>query len=102
MASCSISIGAGGISIWGRLSLGLTGIVVSTASNQDVPMEQLANDGYIFFLGQADKVLDEELRSELSKALELLKSKKSHKLELMELVDGKGVQRVYERMMKEV
>jgi spore coat polysaccharide biosynthesis predicted glycosyltransferase SpsG len=102
MVSCSISIGAGGISIWERLSLGLTGIVVSTASNQDVPMEQLANDGYIFFLGQAGKVLDEELRSELSKALELLKSKKSHKLELLELVDGKGVQRVYERMMKEV
>jgi spore coat polysaccharide biosynthesis predicted glycosyltransferase SpsG len=102
MANCSISIGAGGISIWERLSLGLTGIVVSTASNQDVPMEQLANGGYIFFLGQAGKVRDEELRSALSTALESLKSGKSHKLKLLELVDGKGVQRVYERMMKEV
>ncbi len=102
MANCSISIGAGGISIWERLSLGLIAIVASTARNQDVPMEQLANDGYIFFAGQAGKVLDEELSAELSKALELLKSKKSSNIELLELVDGKGVQRVYERMMKEV
>jgi UDP-2,4-diacetamido-2,4,6-trideoxy-beta-L-altropyranose hydrolase len=102
MASCSISIGAGGISIWERFSVGLTGLVVSTASNQKVPMEQLANDGYISFLGQADKVQDEELLAELSKVLELLKSRRSHKLELLDLVDGKGAQRVYERMMKEV
>jgi UDP-2,4-diacetamido-2,4,6-trideoxy-beta-L-altropyranose hydrolase len=99
MASCSVSIGAGGISIWERFSVGLTGLVVSTANNQKVPMEQLAHDGYISFLGQANEVQDEQLLAELSKVLALLNNGRGHRLDL---VDGRGVQRVYERMMKVV
>ncbi len=54
-------LGAGGISIWERLHLGVKSILVSIAANQEQPLKELAYAGYVHYLGKSDEVSEQKM-----------------------------------------
>ena len=98
MAECNISIGSGGISVWERFALGLVSATVSTAENQKLPLSQLHESGYIFFLGDAKRVTDGGLNNIISHLITVSDKSSTIREKLLCLVDGLGVQRVVNEM----
>jgi spore coat polysaccharide biosynthesis predicted glycosyltransferase SpsG len=98
MAECNISIGSGGISVWERFALGLVSATVSTAENQKLPLSQLHESGYTFFLGDAKRVTDEGLNNIISHLITVSDESSTIREKLLCLVDGLGVQRVVNEM----
>ncbi|QED49200.1 UDP-2,4-diacetamido-2,4,6-trideoxy-beta-L-altropyranose hydrolase [Cytobacillus dafuensis] len=56
MADADLAIGAGGISIYERLYMGLPSITISTADNQTKALNDLALEGYVYYLGESKEV----------------------------------------------
>ena len=93
MARADLAVGAGGSTTWERCCLGLPSIVVTIAKNQEALTGALARDGYVFYLGDSAEVTVEGL----SRALETLQNPfflQGLSRRGLELVDGKGTQRV--------
>ena len=99
MSSCTIAVGAGGISLWERLSLGIYCINLATADNQEIPLSELHEDGIIRYLGPAKNFSEELLLSEMNIALSreniLSGLKSDHHL----VCDGLGTERVISIML---
>lgn len=96
MVQSDISIGAGGITTWERLCLGLPSVVISTGENQVPACESLSNSGLIYYLGSSKNLQTESILISLSSIL-----KNNHALEDMSsrgriLVDGLGTLRLAE------
>ena len=94
MGECDLSIGAGGISIWERFTIGLISIVVSTADNQKLPMQQLHESEFITFLGDASNAKDFDISTAIESLVSSTEKTSIIRNRLLELVDGLGVQRV--------
>jgi UDP-2,4-diacetamido-2,4,6-trideoxy-beta-L-altropyranose hydrolase len=98
MARADLCIGAGGVTTWERMCVGLPSIVVSIAENQRPACNALADEGLILYAGHHDKVevadLAAEVRRTLARPEELAKISRRNRL----LVDGWGAQRVVESM----
>lgn len=60
MLRADIAVGAGGVSMLERASLGLPSLVVTIAANQREPAEAMANRGGISLLGAADRLGERE------------------------------------------
>ena len=100
IAKADIAIGAGGATTWERCCMGLPTITISIAENQRPACEALSADKVIDYLGHVDTVTSQLIRD---RVLSLLK--KSDLLcnlseRGMKLVDGGGVSRVTEIMIK--
>jgi spore coat polysaccharide biosynthesis predicted glycosyltransferase SpsG len=94
MAIADFAIGAGGATTWERCCMGLPSIVISIAENQRPACEALSADKLIDYLGQVGQVTPDLIRD---RVLLLLKTPYllRHLTERgMELVDGKGAERI--------
>ena len=96
MRSCIVAVGAGGVTAWERLCIGLPSVVVSLAGNQVESSRALASAGLISYVGTSEEVTDADLR----RALEALLDDAESMVQAAELgqavVDGLGALRVAE------
>jgi spore coat polysaccharide biosynthesis predicted glycosyltransferase SpsG len=94
-------LGAGGATNWERMCLGLSSVVVSVARNQDEINRQLAEQGFIRFLGKAETAAIGDIQTALLSVLSDA-SKNSIQSEAMrKVVDGCGTARVAKIMQEE-
>ena len=99
MAHADLAIGAGGVTIWERMCLGLPSLVVSLADNQRPTCEALANAGLIEYVGHVDAVRAPELRVALQRLLDQPDRLAALSRRGQELVDGRGTSRVADIML---
>lgn len=93
MLAADLAIGAGGATNWERMCLGLPTLVVTMADNQREIAKHLASQGLIRWLGEADTVGVDEIRSAIEAvAGEGLDPEWSSRC--MNIADGRGVERV--------
>lgn len=98
MHQADLAIGAAGTTSWERLCLGLPALVVTLADNQRPIAAELNRRGLIRWLGDQDRVEE----ANFSQALIELFAKPSLSEEFSsgrDLVDGKGVHRVWASMV---
>ena len=101
IANADLAVGAGGSTIWERLCLGIPSLVFSTAKNQIRSCQELANKGYILYLG------DQEL-FESGNLLAAIQTCKNNYLRHFisehgaALVDGLGCQKVNQYLLQNV
>ena len=94
MVRADLMIGAGGTTTWERMCLGLPAIVVSTAENQQIGMQYLADDKFQIMLPGSNLTTDTDWRLAVDGLLN--KSDLINKLvdNAKKLVDGLGANRV--------
>ena len=56
MCKCHLFIGAGGITTWERICLGLPSIIITTGKNQELSSKALATKRYQQYLGDSQVV----------------------------------------------
>jgi UDP-2,4-diacetamido-2,4,6-trideoxy-beta-L-altropyranose hydrolase len=86
MFRADLAIGAGGVTTWERLCLGLPAVVVTVAENQEPAATALAQEGLILWAGKAPSVSVSELAGAVRDALGRTWSGRT-------LVDGHGCRR---------
>jgi UDP-2,4-diacetamido-2,4,6-trideoxy-beta-L-altropyranose hydrolase len=99
LARADLAIGAGGVTTWERMCLGLPALVVSIAENQRLTNEALGAAGLIHYVGNATTVGAAQIRDALGTLLDspgyLLALSSRGRL----LVDGRGAGRVADVMV---
>lgn len=96
-ARADLSIGAGGTATWERCCLGVPSVVVASALNQIPTLEALAADGYVRYLGIANRVTIEDLVHALDLAADSEWLRRTGRA-CAGLVDGDGAARVADAM----
>jgi UDP-2,4-diacetamido-2,4,6-trideoxy-beta-L-altropyranose hydrolase len=99
MAVADIAIGAGGVTNWERMCLGLPSLVITMADNQIPISEILDRRGVIRLLGKSEGVTANLISTALLDEMRSLEIAKHRKL-AMELCDGLGVERVVDAMLE--
>jgi UDP-2,4-diacetamido-2,4,6-trideoxy-beta-L-altropyranose hydrolase len=95
MRDADVGIGAGGISSWERLYIGVPSIVVSVAENQVPISKYLAKIGLIEYLGDSEIVTE----SDISNAIQTISL--DNKLNIgHQLCDGLGTSRVVDKIIR--
>jgi UDP-2,4-diacetamido-2,4,6-trideoxy-beta-L-altropyranose hydrolase len=93
MSEADLAIGAGGVTNWERLTLGLPSLIITLADNQKPISQLLDAQGVIKLLGAADKVSPHLILSFLSDHA-LINRLLQNSPNAMMLCDGLGTQRV--------
>jgi len=100
MAAADLAIGAGGVTTWERMCLGLPSVVVSIAENQEPSCRALSDAGLIRYLGTFEDVgasaIGEVVREYVDNPRSLLELGTRSKL----VVDGLGTSRVAEYIVQ--
>lgn len=99
LSSADLAIGAGGITTWERLCLGVPSVVVSVAENQHSSCESLGSAGLIEYAGALESLDCERLRDVLERILEDADRRKALSARGLAMVDGLGAARVAEIML---
>ena len=99
MVRADLAIGAGGVTTWERMCLGLPSLVVSIAENQRPTCEALAAAGLIQYVGDASSVAAAQIREALTPLLENRDRLAALSSRGRLLVDGRGASRVAEVML---
>jgi UDP-2,4-diacetamido-2,4,6-trideoxy-beta-L-altropyranose hydrolase len=94
MAAADLAIGAGGATTWERCCLGLPSVVVSIAENQRPACEALAAAGVIDYLGHHDQASVDMIRVALRRISQHSADLTNLSRAGLDLVDGRGVERV--------
>lgn len=98
MRASDVAIGAGGTTTWERCCLGLPSITMAVADNQVAICETLAHQGYQTYLGRAEGVSISAITETLRFSSANFSAIREMGLKSMELVDGRGSDRVAEVM----
>lgn len=96
MADADLAIGAGGITTWERMCLGLPAIVVSIADNQRTVCEALSAGGFILYVGELLTVDSHDLVKALQDAIRDAACLRELSARGLSLVDGLGALRLVE------
>lgn len=100
MAGCSLAIGAGGGMCWERACVGLPSACLVVAANQRPSAAALAEEGSHLLLGEADSIESDAWRSALM-AMRMLPGLAERMAQrAAALVDGRGCERVAQRMLQ--
>lgn len=100
MSKADLSIGAAGSTTWERCCMGLPSIVIAIAENQINIAENLGNDGIVVNLGWYENVEQIDIRDEIENLLNNSSKRMMMSLKAREVVDGRGVERVAEKIFK--
>ena len=100
MARADLALCAGGTTTWERLCLGLSSIVVTVADNQVRFTRDLHNDGLLWWLGSSKDVGVAEISEALKYAVQDTQINRQKSNKGMNVVDGKGVERVIQMLMQ--
>lgn len=99
IASADLALGAGGVMLWERMYLAIPSLIISIADNQNAQIASMTDAGAIRFLGDYSAVSSADIRDSV---LELAadENERSNLAKVsMNLVDGKGAQRVAEYIL---
>ncbi len=98
ISKSDLALGAGGVTTWERLCLGLPTLLVSVAKNQIQTCESLVNAGLINYAGDSATLTKDDLQGWFEKLINqpVKLSEQSNLGQL--LVDGQGVWRIAEIM----
>lgn len=97
MMAADIAVGAGGVTNWERMSIGLPSLVITLAENQEPISRQLHQREVVRLIGKSDEVSAEHIRDAL---LDEIRSQKylDRIAPSMATCDGKGAARVLTAM----
>lgn len=93
MKNADLYLGSGGTTTWERCCLGLPSIVISTSGNQVRQNEYLFKKGVIKYLGKAESVSEENIRTALLMFAEGYDSTKMSK-KALKITNGNGAELV--------
>lgn len=98
MRDADLAIGGGGVTTWERCCLGLPSLVAILADNQSEPTLAATEYGAVVNLGWADRLAAEDYR----RAIDAITPASLARMEqlALELVDGKGCERVADALVK--
>jgi len=99
MAHADIAIGAGGVTTWERMSMGLPSIVISVAENQNLICKELSEAHLITYLGKAKDFNEKIVSLSLSNILKDTKLLNNQSIRCKSLVDGLGTNRIVEFLL---
>ena len=99
MAKADLAVGAGGTTVWERCALGLPSLVTTVAENQEKPVSDMAESGYLLFLGRSGEVSVDSLYHALEIAIQSPWLLISFARKTQSLVDGSGVDRIAQEIM---
>jgi UDP-2,4-diacetamido-2,4,6-trideoxy-beta-L-altropyranose hydrolase len=99
MVRADLAIGAGGVTTWERMCLGLPAIVVSIAENQRPTNEALAAAGLIEYVGDTRSAGAAQIHEALESLLDNRKRLTALSTRGRLLVDGRGASRVADAML---
>ena len=102
MARADLAIGAGGVTTWEMLCLGLPTLIVTAASNQRPSTRALHEDGYVTWLGDESFVSADSMRMALLRAVDDAAGNRDKQNLGLNLVDGRGTYRVAEFLSRGV
>jgi RimJ/RimL family protein N-acetyltransferase len=94
-----LAIGAGGATSWERCCLGLPAIVVTLADNQVAIASELSKQDLVTWLGDQAGITVELIRRAIQCEIEYSERLHQQSVACKKLVDGKGVNRVADRVM---
>tara|TARA_S200000501_G_C20860044_1_gene759338 strand:- start:158 stop:1228 length:1071 start_codon:yes stop_codon:yes gene_type:complete len=98
MSIADIAIGAGGTSLWERMSMGLPALVVSLAENQVRSCEALQKENLINYLGSYKDLSNDLLSKNLRDMIHSPKDNYKLSSRISEHVDGYGANRIVQAM----
>ena len=101
MMKADLAIGAGGISTWERMCVGLPSVVYSLASNQASGIRRLHEAGLIKSLGAYDKRAEAHIDKALHPLLSNFEWAAAMQRQGQALVDGNGSERVASLLISE-
>lgn len=99
MAAADHAFGASGTSNWERFCLGLDASIVSVADNQRAIARYLGVQGWVDCLGDADDTTPHTYRRALRVLDPASPAAGARRRRIMEAVDGRGVERVVQRLL---
>ena len=99
MAGADLAVGAGGTTVWERCTLALPSLVVSVAGNQEKTVSDMAESGYLLFLGQSETVLVDSVYNVLKTVLQSPWLLISFARKTSSLVDCKGAKRIAQEVI---
>ena len=99
MAGAGLAIGAGGTTVWERCMLGLPSLVTTVAENQERIISEMAESGYLLFVGRSETVSVDSIYHALEIALQSPWFLISFDRKTQSLVDGRGADRIAQEMM---
>ncbi len=98
MAEADLSIGAGGVTTWERMCVGLPSIVVSVAENQVPACQSLAEAGLIAYAGHYSAVGVPDLIAAVRRVIDQPDTLAEMSSRGQRTIDGWGAQRIVESM----
>lgn len=99
MAEADLAVGAGGTTVWERCALAIPSLVISVAENQEKTVSDMAESGYLLFLGRSDGVSVNSLYHALEIVFQSPWFLFSFAQKTWSLVDDKGVDRIAQEIM---
>lgn len=102
MAQADLALGAAGVASWERLAMKLPALLVAVADNQRENMRQLDQLGVAVGLGISTDVAEVDMVRAISSLLSDPTKIRNMSLKAAGMVDGKGANRVTERLMARV
>jgi UDP-2,4-diacetamido-2,4,6-trideoxy-beta-L-altropyranose hydrolase len=99
MAGADLAVGAGGTTVWERCVLGLPSLVTTVAENQGKTVSDMAESGYLLFLGRSESVSVDSLYRALEIVFQSPWLLISFARKTQPLVDGKGAKRIAQEML---
>ncbi|MFZ3018223.1 MAG: UDP-2,4-diacetamido-2,4,6-trideoxy-beta-L-altropyranose hydrolase [Gallionella sp.] len=98
MARADLAIGAGGVTNWERMCLGLPSLVIAIAENQVPISELLHEEGAIRYLGRAETVTTKIIENALAEEIGMQLYEQRAKIAKSKC-DGQGVSRVVNALL---
>lgn len=99
LSATDLAIGAVGGTTWERMCLGVPTLAAVLADNQRGSAKALAEEGLIRLLGEGDKLTSEAIASQLLSLLDAPEERQRMADKGQALVDGRGVDRVVDRIL---
>jgi UDP-2,4-diacetamido-2,4,6-trideoxy-beta-L-altropyranose hydrolase len=100
LSNMDLFIGAGGATTWERCCLGVPGLIITVAPNQEEPAREMAEAGYQFLLGRADVITSMDISRALSGLLCQPLLLRHLSQQVSRLVDGRGAERIAKYFLK--
>ncbi len=94
MADSQLAVGAGGTSHWERFFIGLPSVVFTIAENQRQINQDLADAGYIHYLGNGQDYDFSKLPKVLNSLIKQPEAREHLHQRCRKLVDGRGAKRI--------
>jgi len=99
MAEADIAVTSGGLTIWELACIGVPNVVISTSERERIHTPLMEKRGCCICLGHEGEVTENSIRAAVSGLMANGKKRREMARAGLELVDGRGTERVIEQVM---